>query len=83
MQYTITGCVNKAKQEITADIIAGVVPAGVESFCELQDHVDANCYGGLCDDDFPYRPDEQEGADFCNTVQGKLDEWIKAGRPAK
>jgi hypothetical protein len=83
MQYTIAGCINRAKQEILADIQAGVVPSTVKDFSEIHEHVDGNCYGGLCDDDFPFSPAEQEGADFCNEVQDQLDRWLKAGRPAK
>jgi hypothetical protein len=41
----------RMKSEILADIVAGTVPASVSSFSELHDYVDANEYGGFCDDD--------------------------------
>lgn len=37
-------------REIAEDIESGTIPANVSSFSELHDHVDANCYGGFCDD---------------------------------
>lgn len=43
--------VERVKQEIVADIRAGVVPRSVSSFAELHDYVDANCYGGVCEDE--------------------------------
>jgi hypothetical protein len=42
-----------AKRQIGADIDAGLVPADVPDLTSLHDYRDANCYGHLCDDDFP------------------------------
>lgn len=47
----LTTLVECIKQEILADIQAGVVPASVSSFAQLHDYVDANCYGGVCEDE--------------------------------
>lgn len=43
--------IQRMKSEILADIAAGLVPASVASFSELHDYVDANEYGGFCDDE--------------------------------
>lgn len=85
----------QAKQEILQDITSGFVPAeGLASFANLHDYQDANCYGGLCDDEFVDGlieqfggRDEHEGMpqgllDLINAVQDALDAWIKAGLPA-
>ena len=77
------------KTQIVADVITGRVPATVTDFASLHDYVDANEYGGLCDD----RPDalygalrgdpEQDMPDdlvvAANEVQGTLDGWIRDG----
>jgi len=86
----------RMKAEILQDIADGVVPADVGSFSELHDHVDANCYGGLCDDDCPpelipwhYNGDESDEAreanpaiDRVNVIFDIVDGWLKLGRPA-
>lgn len=63
----------QAKAEITDDVKTGRVPRNVTSFGDLHDHVDANEYGGLCDErgDFDI--------DFANALQNAVDEWIKNG----
>ena len=43
--------IEQMKQEILEDIKAGRVPADCPSFSSLHDYVDANCYGGFCNDD--------------------------------
>jgi len=49
--YTDVGkTADMIKLEIRADMIAGTVPESVRSFSELHDYVDANAYGGFCDD---------------------------------
>ena len=58
--------VEQAKREITVDVLRGIVPAGVESFSELHDYVDANEYGDVTVVTGP-------------AVQDELDAWIKAG----
>jgi hypothetical protein len=84
---------DQMKAEINADIAAGKVPATVKSFSELHDYVDANCYGGFCDDNgsmdeliakFGGR-DENEGMpdgamQFINDAQNLINSWLEAGR---
>ena len=48
---TLRKTIERMKQEILDDIEAGRVPADCPSFSSLHDYVDANCYGGFCDDD--------------------------------
>ncbi|GAB3081162.1 hypothetical protein GCM10027053_52190 [Intrasporangium mesophilum] len=76
-QVFIDEAVRRAEQEILDDITAGIVPSTVATFSALHDHVDANEYGGLTEDDAP----ERFGVEACNTVQDKVDEWLRAGRP--
>lgn len=79
--------VARAKAEILEDITTGRVPSSVSTFSELHDYVDANEYGGLCEDDlWPEEPDEDPSrgermADLANEVQGAVDVWLRAGRP--
>lgn len=72
----------RMKREILADVVNGTVPAKVKSFSELHDYVDANCYGGLCDERvLGMRP--TDGAHGwvvqVNRLQDDIDRWIKAG----
>lgn len=64
----------RAKAEILADIAMSRVPAKVQKFSELHNHVDANYYGGAFDA-------EQIDATFWDNVQAHLDRWLKEGRP--
>ena len=48
---TLEQLIAQIKEEILQDIRHGRVPVTVATFSELHDYVDANCYGGLCDDD--------------------------------
>ncbi|VTU38349.1 hypothetical protein H4CHR_04403 [Variovorax sp. PBS-H4] len=82
----------RMKAEILADMSTGRVPAFVTSFGDLHDHVDANEYGGLCEDGvielgnslFTERTDPdtlqtQAMMDVSNDLQDECDEWLKAG----
>lgn len=76
-----------AKEEILADIAEGIVPDTVGTFGELHDHVDANCYGGLCDEgattdfvDFVGEPTPADPHARANYIQDLLDSWLQAGR---
>lgn len=71
---TVEGAIAKAKLEILVDIEQGYVPSTVKSFSELHDYVDANCYGGLCDDDNILDIEEM------NTVQTIVSGWLMGGR---
>lgn len=81
--------VARIKQEIFDDIDAGKLPVYVASFSSLHDHVDANVYGGFCDDEiadglieyFGGR-DEHEGMpdgmlSFINEAHDAIDAWLK------
>jgi len=83
--------IERMKLEILADIKARLVPADCPSFSALHDYVDANCYGGFCEDDvmqslinhFGGR-DENEGMpddlmNYLNASQDAIDRWIKEG----
>ena len=86
---TLDQSIERMKQEILADIKSGRVPADCPSFSALHDYVDANCYGGFCEDDllqalvehFGGR-DENEGMpddlmDYLNTAQNEIDAWLR------
>ena len=88
---TLDESIERMKKEIIEDIKHGIVPADCPSFSALHDYVDANCYGGFCEDDelqalidhFGGR-DEDEGMpdalmDYLNGAQNSIDRWIKEG----
>lgn len=92
----IFDAVRRAKAEIVEDLISSRVPAWkIASFGDLHDYVDANEYGGLCDDEvidrgnelFPERTDDtiksQGLMDACEEIQNTLDAWIKSGEMLK
>lgn len=65
--------------------------AGCPSFSALHDYVDANCYGGFCEDEMMEAlldhyggRGENEGMpdelmDYFNEAQNSIDHWIKEG----
>lgn len=83
--------VERMKREVKEDVAAGRVPADVGSFSELHDHVDANEYGGFCEDEladawiehFGGRDADEGMPDafiaFMNDAQNAVDAWIKEG----
>lgn len=88
---TLDESIKRMKQEIIDDVKSGLVPADCPSFSSLHDYVDANCYGGFCEDSklqaliehFGGR-DENEGMpdalmDYLNDAQYAIDRWIKEG----
>lgn len=86
----------RMKAEILADIENGNVPASVNTFSCLHDHVDANGYGGLCEPGVyealeqafggPRRVGMMEDAsppamtDFINEAQTAVDRWLRRQR---
>ena len=88
---TLDESIERMKQEIIEDIKAGRVPADCPSFSTLHDYVDANCYGGFCEDDVMQALtdhfgglDENEGMpvsliDYLNDAQNAIDLWLKEG----
>lgn len=73
-KYTYEAMLERAKSEISRDIANGDIPADVASFAALHDHVDANCYGGFCDDG---APDPEMMNPILNRVQNALDAWLR------
>ena len=86
---TLDESIERMKREIREDIKAGQVPVDCPSFSALHDSVDANCYGGFCEEDvmqslldhFGGR-DENEGMPddlmtYLNAAQDAIDRWIK------
>jgi len=76
--------INRGMVEILADIREGRVPSSVQHFSALHDYVDANEYGGLCEDGWV----EYEAQDEWTTashqaatdVQTSLHLWLQNGR---
>jgi len=82
-----TQAVDRCKREIRDDIAGGRVPATVATFAQIHDYVDANEYGGACED-MPICADDdsniaecQANCDFWNAVHDELNAWLQAGRP--
>lgn len=67
--------IEKAKSEILNDIKEGIVSNTISSFSELHDFVDANYYGGFCDDGY----EASKNFNFEFKIQEDLDAWIKNG----
>jgi len=74
MQITVAAAVEQSKAEILADIEMGILPQTVKTFSELHDFVDANTYGGLCDEHCLYSYEE------ANLIQDFVNAWLVGGR---
>jgi hypothetical protein len=68
--------VARSKAEILFDAARGTVPEDVATFAGLHDHVDANEYGGLCEDGFV---GSDGWVDEANRIQEAVDDWIRSG----
>jgi hypothetical protein len=81
----VADAIARSKREILADIDTGRVPASVATFGDLHDYVDANEYGGLCDEggafDVGWSEDESSIDDRADEVQSAVHDWLVAGRP--
>lgn len=83
--------VEAMKGEILLDVLAGKVPKEVKSFSELHNFVDANEYGGFCEDGMQSAMiehfggrDENEGMPddmmhYLNSAQNMIHQWIAGG----
>ncbi len=83
--------IERMKREVLDDVELGHVPSTVKTFAELHNYVDANEYGGFCEDKFTAALIEhfgglnektgmpQEMLDFINSAQNAIDTWIKEG----
>lgn len=88
---TLEELTQRIKEEILSDVFHGNLPIDVKSFAELHDYVDANCYGGLCEDrvfdalveQFGGRDDHDaipEGmVGLINSAQNAVGDWIVRG----
>jgi hypothetical protein len=79
-------CVARAKEEVLNDAgsaessSGGTMPEFPASFSELHDYVDANEYGGLCDDgvfETVRALEEATGRNLVDEVQGAVDAWLR------
>ena len=83
--------IETAKDEIACDIRLGTLPKTVKRFSDLDEFVDANCYGGLeylshllrPIDDPRHDTDEEVQFDLeiANEIQDGIDKWMAAGMP--
>lgn len=85
----------RMKREILHDMDAGRVPKSVRSFSQLHNHVDANEYGGFCEDEMSaqlktfFGGETEEGTmpealvDFVNECQTWVNNWLRSKGPAK
>lgn len=80
----------EACDQLMADVRAGRVPLDVPDFATLHDYVDANGYGGFCDDEVAAAMIAAFGgmqgentpeayADFVTGIQDAMDTWIRDG----
>ncbi|MBU1690635.1 MAG: hypothetical protein KKD65_07845 [Gammaproteobacteria bacterium] len=88
---TLDESIERMKQEIIEDVKDGRVPENCPSFSALHEYVDANCYGGFCEDDEMQALtdhfgglDEDEGMPdaligYLNDAQNSIDRWLKEG----
>lgn len=89
---TLEQTIERMKAEILADIAGGrFLGEVITCFADLNDHVDANEYGGFCEDQFADAliahfggRDAHEGMpqgmlDYINAAQTAIDDWIVDG----
>jgi len=70
----------RMKSEILHDIADGKIPADIMHFRDLHDYVDANEYGGFCEDGnrvLDCLPADQK-IDVLNHCQDEIDFWLKS-----
>jgi hypothetical protein len=77
--------IDRSKREIEADMQEGVLPSDVPDFSALHDYVDANEYGGLCEDFqcpevFTDDPEGDLWWAACNRIQDGVNDWLKSRR---
>jgi len=72
--------IERSKTEIDADVRSGLIPVDVASFSELHDYVDANEYGGLCDEgrfEYQNRPELLRHIREAEAVQTAVNDWLQ------
>lgn len=86
-EAAIATAVDQGKNDIRTWIANAWVPPTVTCFSALQDHVDANTAGGLCQDEsrfslaFPQTNvvERETFVHAANRVQSDLDTWLSSG----
>jgi len=63
-------------REILQDIDDGIVPPDVNSFSALHDYVDANTYGGFCDEGGPNEVGVYVTHDDIDNIQERVHQWL-------
>lgn len=81
---TIDQTVSRMKVEILTEIESGRIPDSVQSFSDLHDYVDANEFGGMCEDSIADPIIESLGdydafIDYVNHCQCIVHEWLVNG----
>lgn len=80
--WSIEAIAERMKDEIGADVRAGIVPAGVRSFSALHDHVDANGYGGFFDEDAADAGSLARRHELASAAAERIEPWLAAGGAA-
>ncbi|MDZ4783394.1 MAG: hypothetical protein SGJ19_24370 [Planctomycetia bacterium] len=81
----LESAVARGKLQILRDVRRGDVPITATSFAQLHDYVDANYYGDgfnwpVLPSDLDDDAYEEAFTSFWNTVQHRLDAWIRTGQ---
>lgn len=76
---TPEGVAAKAKAEIVIDTMTGEHRLNIGTFNELHDNVDANTYGGLCDEDAQDGMTNEAWMLAGNMAQEEVHLWIVTG----
>lgn len=65
--------------QIHADVKAGVLPSGIDSFAQLHDFVDANEYilTALEAAEVEFDPSSEAQADLTNAAMDKVSTWLR------
>lgn len=74
--YKELAIIERVKIEILDDMADGTIPRTVSSFSELHDFVDANCYGGFCDDTGLADDNSDASHETVYRVQTTVNEWL-------
>lgn len=71
-----------SKMEILEEMFTGRIPPDVTDFADLHSYVDANEFGGLCDESPLWDWDPSgDNNDAGGAVQDAVHAWLQAGRP--
>jgi len=79
MDWDTKSLIERIRAEVIEDALDGTIPSTVRDFSELHDFVDANEYGGLCDDECPFKASSQADTDIINDAQDAISGWLHRG----